>query len=112
MDFVTGLPPAGVENFNCCLVIVDRFSKRTRLLPCHKEATAMDIYLLFWERLISDLGLPKGIISDRDPKFTSEFWKGLMGLMGTKLQFSTAYHPMTDGLGERNIQTLEAMIRR
>ena len=62
--------------------------------------------------LISDVGLPKGIISDRDPKFTSEFWKGLMGLMGTKLQFSTAYHPMTDGLGERNIQTLEDMIRR
>ena len=49
MDFVTGLPPAGVENFNCVLVVVDRFSKRTRFLPCHKEATAMDIALLFWD---------------------------------------------------------------
>ena len=111
MDFVTGLPPAGVENFNCCLVVVDRFSKRTRFLPCYKESSAMDIALLFWERLISDVGLPKGIISDRDPKFTSEFWKGLMRLMGTKLQFSTAYHPETDGLAERMIQTLENMIR-
>ena len=110
MDFVTGLPPAGVENFNCCLVIVDRFSKRTRFLPCHKEATAMDVALLFWERVISDVGLPKGIISDT--KFTSEFWKGLMSLMGIKLQFSTAYHPMTDGLAERMIQTLEDMVRR
>ena len=112
MDFVTGLPPAGAENFNCVLVIVDRFSKRTRFLACHKEATAMDIALLFWEKLISDVGLPKGIISDRDPKFTSGFWKGLMGLMGTKLQFSTAYHPMTDGLGERMIETLIEMVRR
>ena len=112
MDFVTGLPPAGVENFNCVLVIVDRFSKRTRFLPCHKESTAMDIALLFWERIISDVGLPKGIISDRDPKFTSEFWKGLYQLMGTKLQLSTAYHPETDGLSERQIGTLEEMIRR
>ena len=72
----------------------------------------MDIALLFWERLISDVGLPKGIISDRDPKFTSEFWKGLLHLMGTKLQFSTAYHPQTDGLAERMIQTLEDLIRR
>ena len=113
MDFVTGLPPAGIENFNCCLVIVDRFSKRTRCLPCHREATAMDVALFIFGRgLISDVGLPKGIISDRDPKFTSEFWKGLMSLMGTKLQFSTAYHPMTDGLAERMIQTLEDMIRR
>jgi hypothetical protein len=112
MDWVTGLPPAGSDNVNACLVIVDRFSKRVRFLPCHKEDTAMDTALLFWNRIITDTGLPKAIISDRDPKFTSEFWRNLYYMIGTNLQLSTAYHPQTDGLAERMIQTLEDMIRR
>lgn len=112
MDFVTGLPAAGKENYNCCLVIVDRFSKRVRLLPCFKESTAVDIAFLFWERLITDTGIPRIIISDRDPKFTSNFWASLYKLMGKTLALSTAYHPQTDGLAERMIQTLEDMIRR
>lgn len=56
--------------------------------------------------------MPKVIISDRDPKFTSEFWTSLHAILGSKLAFSTAYHPQTDGLAERMIQTLEDMIRR
>jgi transposase InsO family protein len=112
MDFVTGLPPAGNDNVNSVLVVVDRFSRRARFLPCHKEINAMDTALLFWEKIISDSGLPKIIISDRDPKFTSEFWKGLSKLMATNLSMSTAYHPQTDGLAEKMIQTLEDLIRR
>ncbi|KAI7936677.1 hypothetical protein MJO28_015576 [Puccinia striiformis f. sp. tritici] len=112
MDFVTALPPGGKESFNSVLVVVDRFSKRARLLPCYKENTAMDIALLFWSSIINDVGCPKVIISDRDPKFTSKFWQNLFSLLGTKLAFSTAYHPQTDGLAERMIQTLEDMIRR
>ena len=112
MDFVTGLPPGGKENYNCVLVVVDRFSKRARFIPCFKENNAMDIALLFWNHIIADVGCPSVIISDRDPKFTSEFWENLFNLMGTKLAFSTAYHPQTDGLAERMIQTLEDMIRR
>ena len=77
MDWVTGLPPAGTDNVNACLVVVDRFSKRVRFLPCHKEDTAMDTALLFWNRIITDTGLPNAIISDRDTKFTSEFWRNL-----------------------------------
>lgn len=92
MDFVTGLPPGGKDNNNAVLVIVDRFSKRPRFLPCHKDDTAMDTALLFWNRIITEVGCPKIIISDRDPKFTSEFWKCLFDLLGTKLSFSTAYH--------------------
>ncbi|MBW0496210.1 hypothetical protein O181_035925 [Austropuccinia psidii MF-1] len=74
MDWVTGLVPGGKENFNACLIIVDRFGKSMRCLPCHKECTAMDTALLFWNKIISNCGVPKIIISDRDPKFTSEFW--------------------------------------
>ncbi|MBW0512648.1 hypothetical protein O181_052363 [Austropuccinia psidii MF-1] len=111
MDWVTGLVPGGKENFSSCLIIVDRFSKSVRCLPCHKEDTAMDIALLFWNNTISTCGVPKIIISDRDPKFTSEFWTNLYDILGTKLAFSTAYHPQTDGLAERMIQTMEDIIR-
>ncbi|MBW0482673.1 hypothetical protein O181_022388 [Austropuccinia psidii MF-1] len=83
-----------------------------RFLPCHKEDTAMDTALLLWNKIISTCGIPKIIISDRDPKFISEFWTNLYDMLGTKLAFSTTYHPQTDGLEERMIQTMEDILRR
>ncbi|MBW0561218.1 hypothetical protein O181_100933 [Austropuccinia psidii MF-1] len=56
----------------------------------------MDTALLIWNKIIATCGLPKIIISDRDPKFTSEFWTNLYEILGTKLAFSTAYHPQRD----------------
>ncbi|MBW0571197.1 hypothetical protein O181_110912 [Austropuccinia psidii MF-1] len=112
MDWVTGLVPVGKENFNSCLIIVDRFSKNMMHLPCQKEETAMDTSLLFWNNIISTSGVPKIIISDRNPKFTSEFWTNLYDMLGTKLAFSTSYHPQTDGLAERMIQKIEDILRR
>ncbi|MBW0506964.1 hypothetical protein O181_046679 [Austropuccinia psidii MF-1] len=82
------------------------------VLPFHKGRTAMDTAIIIWNRVISHTGLFQNIISDRDPKFTSESWKNLHKLFGTKLSFSTAYHSYTDCLAERMIQTLEDMIRR
>ncbi|MBW0588603.1 hypothetical protein O181_128318 [Austropuccinia psidii MF-1] len=72
----------------------------------------MDTALLFWNNIISTCGVPKVIISDRDPKFKSEFRTNLYEMLGTKLAFSTAYHPQIDGLAERMIQTMEDIIRR
>ncbi|MBW0518754.1 hypothetical protein O181_058469 [Austropuccinia psidii MF-1] len=112
MYWVTGLVPGGKENYNACLIIVARFSKSMRCLPCHKEDTAMDTALLFWNNIISTCGVPKIIISDRDPKLTYEFWTNLYDMLGTKLAFSTAYHPQTDGLAERMIKTMEDILRR
>ncbi|MBW0585351.1 hypothetical protein O181_125066 [Austropuccinia psidii MF-1] len=112
MDWVTALPPGGDKSYNACLVIVDRYSKTPIFLPCHKDDTAMDTALLIWNRVISHTGLFKNIISDRDPKFTSALWTHLQKPLGTRQSFSTAYHPQTDGLAERMIQTLEDMIRR
>ncbi|MBW0576744.1 hypothetical protein O181_116459 [Austropuccinia psidii MF-1] len=112
MDWVTALPPGGDKSYNACLVIVDRYSKTPIFLPCHKDDTAMDTALLIWNRVIFHTGLFKNIISDRDPKFTSALWTNLHRLLGTRLSFSTAYHPQTDGLAERMIQTFEDMIRR
>ncbi|MBW0498460.1 hypothetical protein O181_038175 [Austropuccinia psidii MF-1] len=112
MDWVTELPPSGDKSYNAFLFIVDRYIKTPISLPCHKDDTAMDKALLLWSRVISDTGLSKNIISDRDPKFTSALWANLYRLFGTKLSFSTASHPQADGLVERMIQTLEDMIRR
>ncbi|MBW0521581.1 hypothetical protein O181_061296 [Austropuccinia psidii MF-1] len=112
MDWVTGLVPGGKENINALWIIVDRLSKSVKCLPCHKEDTAMDTALLFWNDIISTCGVPKIIISDRDPKFTSELWANLYDMMGTKLASSTAYHPQTDGLAERMIQDMEDILRR
>ncbi|MBW0515551.1 hypothetical protein O181_055266 [Austropuccinia psidii MF-1] len=72
----------------------------------------MDKALLLWIRVISHTRLFKNIISDIHPKFTSSLWTNICRLFGTKLSFSTAYHPQADGLAERMIQTLEDMIRR
>ncbi|MBW0567886.1 hypothetical protein O181_107601 [Austropuccinia psidii MF-1] len=112
MDWVTALPPGGDRSYNACLVLVDRYSKTPMFLPCHKYDTAMDTAIMIWNKVISHTGLFQNIISDRDPKFTSSLWTNLHKLFGTKLSFSTAYHPQTDGLAERMIQTLEDMIRR
>jgi putative transposase len=112
MDFVTALPVVGKENFNSVLLVVDRFSKGARFLPCHKESSALDIALLFWQTIINNVGCPRIIISNRHLKFTSKFWQHLFDLLEPKLSFLTAYHPQMDGLAERMIQTLEDMLWR
>ncbi|MBW0502561.1 hypothetical protein O181_042276 [Austropuccinia psidii MF-1] len=94
------------------LLFVDRYSKTPIFLPCNKDDTAMDTALLIWNRVISHTGLFKKIISDRDTKFKSASWTNLHKPLGTKLSFSTAYHPQTHELSERMIQTLEEIIRR
>ncbi|MBW0550422.1 hypothetical protein O181_090137 [Austropuccinia psidii MF-1] len=109
MDWVTGLPPGGERSHNSFLVIVDRFSKTPIFLPCHKDDTSMDTALLIWNIVVSWTGIFTNIISDRDPKFISALWTNLQQLFGTKLSFSTAYHPQTDGLSQRMIQALEDM---
>ncbi|MBW0524137.1 hypothetical protein O181_063852 [Austropuccinia psidii MF-1] len=111
MHWVTALPPIGDRSYSSCLVIVDRYRKTPILLPCHKYDTAMDTALLLWSRVISHTGLSKNIIGYRDTKFTSALWTNVHRLFETKLSFSTAYHPQTDELSERRIQTLEGMIR-
>ncbi|MBW0506913.1 hypothetical protein O181_046628 [Austropuccinia psidii MF-1] len=112
MDWVTALRPGGDRSYNACLVLVDRYRKTIMFLPCHKDDTAMDTAIIIWNKVISCTGLLQNIISDRDPKFTSALWTNLHNRFGTKLLFSTAYHPQTDGLAERMIQTLEDMIWR
>ncbi|MBW0556065.1 hypothetical protein O181_095780, partial [Austropuccinia psidii MF-1] len=108
MDLVTSLPPGGGRSYNACLVLVDRYSKTPMFFPCHKDDTAV----MIWNKAVSHTGVLQNMISDRDPKFTSSLWTNLHNLFGTKLSFSTEYHPQTDVLAERMIQKLEHMIGR
>ncbi|MBW0484162.1 hypothetical protein O181_023877 [Austropuccinia psidii MF-1] len=112
MDWVTTLPPGGDRSYNSCLVLVDRYSKTPIFLPFNEDGTAMNTAMMIWNKAISHTGLFQNIISDRDPQSISEFWTNLHSFFGTNISFSTAYHPQTDGLSERMIQTLEDMIRR
>ncbi|MBW0550035.1 hypothetical protein O181_089750 [Austropuccinia psidii MF-1] len=112
MDWVTALRPSGDKGYHSCLVLVERYNKTSIFLSCHKDDTAMDTALLLRSRFISHTGLFKNIISDRDTKFTTALWTNYHRFFGTKLSFSTEYHPQKDGLAERMIQTLVDIIRR
>ncbi|CAI7802842.1 unnamed protein product [Closterium sp. NIES-53] len=99
LDFITGLPSTS-RGHDSILVVIDKFSKMGHFIPTNATATAEATARLFFDRIITIHGIPATLISDRDPKFTSKFWKELMGLLGTKLAMSSAYHPQTDGQTE------------
>ncbi|GKA83808.1 ty3-gypsy retrotransposon protein [Tanacetum coccineum] len=110
MDFVTGLPTTQ-KRHDAIWVVVDRLTKSAHFLPIRKNYGISKLAEIFRQEIVRLHGTPTAIVSDRDPKFTSRFWKGLQKAWGTRLKFSTTFHPQTDGQSERTIQTLEDMLR-
>ncbi|GJP69736.1 hypothetical protein CLOP_g735, partial [Closterium sp. NIES-67] len=110
MDYVTGLP-VGPSGNDAILVVVDRLTKMAHFIACQQTITAEQTAQLFIANVIRLHGLPTTIISDRNPKFTSNLWRHLWDQFGTKLQFFSAYHPQTDGQTKRVNQTMEQLIR-
>ncbi|GJP73431.1 hypothetical protein CLOP_g4144 [Closterium sp. NIES-67] len=110
LDFITGLPPT-TGSHDAILVVIDKFSKMGHFIPTHTTACTEETTQLFIRYIISQHGIPTTLISDRDPKFSSKFWKELMSLLGTKLAMSSAYHPQTDGHTERLNQIVEQLLR-
>nr|GEU34457.1 hypothetical protein [Tanacetum cinerariifolium] len=110
MDFVTKLPKttAGQDTI---WIIVDRLTKSAHFLPMREDDTLEKLTRQYLKEVVSKHGVPVSIISERDGKFTSHFWKSLNKALGTQLDMSTAYHPETDGQSERTIETLEDMFR-
>src|SRR5262249_13531582 len=110
MDFVVGLPRTP-KGFDSIWVIVDRLTKSAHFLPVKTTYTVAQYARLYLDRIVTLHGVPVSIISDRGPQFTSRFWQKFQEALGTRLDFSTAFHPQTDGQSERTIQTLEDMLR-
>ena len=109
MDFVVGLPrtPRGKD---AIWVVIDRLTKVAHFIPLKTTNSASDLVPLYIKELVRLHDVPKFIVSDRDSKFVSNFWKSLHSALGTRLDLSTAFHPQTDRQLERTIQTLEDLL--
>ena len=109
-DFVVGLPKTRQQK-DAIWVIVDRLTKSVHFIPIRMDYPLTTLATLYRDQIVRLHGVPREIISDRDPRFTSRFWKAFQAAMGTESRFSTAFHPQTDGQTERTIQTLEDLLR-
>jgi hypothetical protein len=109
MDFIDGLPI--FDGASVILVIVDRLTKYAHFLPLKHPYTAKSVAKAFVETVVKLHGVSLSIISDHDRVFTSAFWKEIITAVGTKLHYSTAYHPQTDGQSEHVNQCLEQYLR-
>jgi Reverse transcriptase (RNA-dependent DNA polymerase)/RNase H-like domain found in reverse transcriptase/Integrase zinc binding domain/Chromo (CHRromatin Organisation MOdifier) domain/Retroviral aspartyl protease len=110
MDLITALPKT-VSGKDAIVVFVDRLSKMTHFRAVTTDIGAQPLAEVFLDTVVKLHGVPKTIVSDRDPRFTSKFWQYVMTKMGSTLKMSTAYHPQTDGQTERMNRVLEDMLR-
>lgn len=110
LDLIVDLPKTP-NGHNAIITFVDRLTKMSHFVPCDTNITAPELAQHFLDHIYRHHGLPSIIISDRDPKFVSNFWQSTFKLLGTKFNMSTARHAQTDGQSERMNRTLEQMLR-
>ncbi|GJW38191.1 ty3-gypsy retrotransposon protein [Tanacetum coccineum] len=109
MDFITGLPKS--QGYTVIYVVVDKLSKFAHFMALKHPYTATSVANALLSNVTSIYGIPEKIISDRDPIFLSNFWQALFSAHKTKLAYSTAYHPQTDGQTEVLNRCLETYLR-
>ena len=109
MDEITGLPVS--NGFDAIVNMMCELSKRAKYAASHTTATAEDTAKIFFDNVVRHHGLPKVIISDRDPKYTSHFWSALMKLMGVQLNMTTSHRAQADGQTKRRNLVLEDALR-
>ena len=110
MDYLGPVPMSKGGN-DMILIAVDRLTKMAHFILTTTKVTAKETAELFLRYIFQYHGLPDNIISDRDPKFTSHFWKSLHEILGIKLLMSTAEHPQTDGQSEATVKIIQKLIR-
>lgn len=111
MDFAGPFVASGEGDWNMVMIVVDKLTKRVHFVPAKNTDKAPDTATRFFDSVIRLHGMPRVIVSDRDAKFTSLFWRALMSRFGTRLAMSSAYHPQTDGQSEVMVRTLKEMLR-
>ena len=99
------------HGYDNVLVIMDRLSKESISIPCHKTTTAEEMAFLFICHVWRYFGPPDSIVSDRGPQFISAFWTEFCRILGVKIKLSTAHHPQTDGQTEIMNQYLEQRLK-
>jgi len=110
MDLITDLPPTTRGHTAIC-VFVDRLTKMVHYKACNTSISAQELAHVFVSEVFRLHGIPRELISDRDPRFTSLFWREVCRALGVKQGMSTSHHPQTDGQTERANRTLEEMLR-
>jgi transposase InsO family protein len=110
MDLIVSLPLTSVGH-TAIVVFVDRFSKMAQFVATTDQVSAKDFALLFRHHVLRLHGCPRDLVSDRDPRFTSNIFRELCALMGVQQNMSTAFHPQSDGQTERVNRVLEDMLR-
>jgi transposase InsO family protein len=109
MDFITDLPLS--EGYDQLWVVIDRFNKMAHFIPLkNKNKKAEDLATIFAREIWKLHSIPADIISDRDSKFTSKFWKSLISTLGIRRRMSTAFHLQTDGQTDRVNQIIETFL--
>lgn len=113
MDYIVDLPPSGRGDgvSDAILVVVDRYTKMSKYIPCNKTCTAEELCTLIFDHIVCKYGMPRGIVTDRGSVFTSEYWSSVCYAAKVKRRLSTAFHPQTDGQTERENQALEQYLR-
>ena len=95
MDFVSGFPLTQ-QKHDSVWVIVDRLTKSAHFIPVMIDYSMDQLAELYVDEIVRLHGVPLSIVSDKDPRFTSRLWKELQSALGTRLNFSTTFHPQTD----------------
>lgn len=109
MDFVGPFPE--LRGFNYLWVIICWMTSMVHLVPVTINVTATELSWKYLREIVRLHGLPSSIVSDRDSKFTSRWWKELQRILGTRLLMSTSFHPQTDGQSERAIRNVTQILR-
>ena len=109
IDFITGMPED--QGMNAIMTVVDKATKMAHFIPCSETITAKGTAQLYWQHVGKLHGIPAVIISNRDPRFTSRYWRELWRLLGTDLRMGSGFHPESSGQVERFNQLLEQTLR-